>query len=107
MARGCVDHFELRRQSDDLVYRFERAARPDGLPGYLRQDEPHWIVWKQPIGWVAWDDPTQSVMGRPWDVSPADQSPEGPPEGIWLSRKGPKSYVYALVHCDKTRTPQP
>jgi hypothetical protein len=55
-------------------------------------------VWKPPLGWVAWDDPTQSVMGRPWDVLPADQSAEAPPEGIWVSRKGAKSHVYALVH---------
>jgi hypothetical protein len=75
-----------------------RSQRPDGGDGFLRQDEPHWILWRPSLGWVAWDDPSQSVMGRPWDVLPADQSPHAPPEGPWVSRKGPKSYVYELVH---------
>jgi hypothetical protein len=37
-------------------------------------------------------------MGRPWHVPPQDQSPEFPPEGDWVSKKGSKSYVYSLVH---------
>lgn len=50
------------------------------------------------LGWIAWDFPSQLVMGRPWDVLPEQQGKDAPPEGIWVSRKGPKSYVYKLVY---------
>ena len=36
-------------------------------------------------------------MGRPWEVPPKMQA-DFPPEGDWVSRKGPKSYVYSLVY---------
>lgn len=32
-------------------------------------------------------------------VPPQEQG-EYPPEGTWVSRKGPKSYVYELVYID-------
>jgi hypothetical protein len=94
-----VVRFELRRQSDDLVYSFVRARRPDGSSGFKRADGDYWIVWKPDWGWVAWDEPSHSCMGRPWNVLPAQQGP-APPEGDWVSRKGAKSYVYSLVHLD-------
>jgi hypothetical protein len=40
------------------------------------------------------------LTGRPWDVLPKDQSPDHPPQGIWVSRKNEKSYVYDLVYTD-------
>lgn len=93
--------FELRRQSDGLVYSFTRATRPDGSIGFKRADGDYWIVWKPDWGWVAWDEPSQSCMGRPWNVPwnvlPGDQG-AAPPQGEWVSRKGAKSYVYSLVH---------
>lgn len=88
--------FELRRQSDDLVYRFDRQTRPDGSVGYKRQDSDLWIERRHGWGWVAWDEATQSCMGRPRNVPP-DQQGDHPPEGDWVSRKGPRSYVYTLV----------
>jgi hypothetical protein len=89
--------FELRRQSDDLVYTFIRKTSPDGSVGYQRQDQDLWIVHRPEWGWVAWDDASQSCMGRPWGVLPRDQG-DYPPEGDWISRKGPKSHVYSLVY---------
>ena len=91
-------NFELRRQTDDLVYSFTRADRPDGLFGYRRADRDLWITFRPGLGWVAWDDESQTVMGRPWHVLPQDQSPQMPPEGDWVSKKGSKSHVYSLVH---------
>jgi hypothetical protein len=91
------DSFELRRQSDDLVYSFVRKTRPDGTVGYQRQDQDYWIEHRPGWGWVAWDVASQSCAGRPWNVPPADQG-DHPPEGDWVSRKGPKSYVYSLVY---------
>lgn len=92
------DRFELRRLSDDLVYSFRRAIRADGRPGYKRDDADLWIVWDKIKGWVAIDDANDAVMGRPWDVAPEDQVEDHPPEGEWVSKKGVRSYVYALVY---------
>ena len=89
--------FELRRQSDDLIYVFVRNTRPDGTVGYQRQDQDFWIEHRPDWGWVAWDTVSQSCNGRPWNVLPADQG-DHPPEGDWVSRKGVKSYVYSLVY---------
>lgn len=48
-----VLRFELRRQSDDLVYSFARMVRADGSTGFKRADGDYWIVWKTDWGWVA------------------------------------------------------
>jgi len=89
--------FQLRRQSDDLVYTFRRRQDPGGDPAYQRQDQDFWITFRPDLGWVAWDHPTQQCMGKPWDVPP-DKQENFPPEGVWVSRKGAKSYVYELVY---------
>ena len=96
-GRQNRDRFELRRQSDDLVYTFVRQTRADGTVGYQRQDQDFWIEHRKDWGWVAWDAARQSCTGRPWNVLPSDQG-DHPPEGDWVSRKGPKSYVYSLVY---------
>jgi hypothetical protein len=90
--------FELRRKSDDLVYSFVRKDRADGQYGFQRADRDLWIIFKGRLGWVAWDEETQAVTGRPWNVLPEDQSDDCPPEGEWVSKKGTRSYVYELVH---------
>jgi hypothetical protein len=90
------DKFELRRQSDELVYTFFRVTRSDQTVAYKRQDGDYWIVQRPGWGWVAWDEASQSCTGRPWNVLPHDQG-DYPPEGEWVSRKGSKSYVYSLV----------
>jgi hypothetical protein len=92
--------FQLRRQSDDLVYTFRRRPLANGDAGYQRQDQDLWITFRQSLGWVAWDEASQTIMGRPWDAPPEDQG-DHPPEGVWVSRKGPKSYVYDLVYIDR------
>jgi hypothetical protein len=91
------EKFELRRQSDDQVYRFERSQRPDGSVGYKREDGDYWIVQKPDWGWVAWDEASRSCTGRPWNVL-AQAQEDFPPEGDWVSRLGNKSYVYTLVY---------
>lgn len=94
------DTFELRRQSDDLVYTFTRKPRADGLPGFQRTDRDLWIVFKPDFGWISWDEASLSVTGRPWDVLPRDRIR---PRTVLrrasgVSRKDSKSYVYQLVH---------
>lgn len=91
------DRFELRRQSDDLVYTFVRKQREDGAEGYQRQDRDIWVTLRPVWGWVVWDDENGICLGRPWDVLPHEQG-DYPPEGDWVSRKGIKSYVYKLVY---------
>ena len=90
-------HFQLHRLSDGSVYDFDRAAKEDGSVGYKRRDENLWIVLKPGLGWVAIDDATGVITGRPWDTPPEAQS-DRPPEGDWVSRKDAKSYVYELKH---------
>ena len=77
-----MDHhyFELRRLSSDVIYQFDRAHMPNGDIGYKRRDRDLWIVWKADLGWVAYDDASDTVMGRPWHVLPQHQS-DHPPEG--------------------------
>ena len=89
--------FELRRQSDDLVYRFERMKDAEGRVGFKRTDGDFWIIRHEHLGWIAGDWESDEVFGRPWDQL-LEQSVTAPPEGIWVSRKGAKSYVYDLVY---------
>lgn len=91
--------FELRRLSDELVYRFDLADLPGGAIGYKRQDQDLWITFHDGLGWVAYDEETKSVMGRPWNTMPEHQN-DYPPEGEWVSKKGVKSYVYDLKYVE-------
>lgn len=89
------DRFELRRRLDDLVYVFERKP---GQFVYARRDRPDLqIVYREGFGWGAWSVDGYELQGRPWDVALDFQSPAYPPEGVWVSQKGDKSYVYDLV----------
>ncbi len=89
--------FELRRQSDDLVYLFEAATDSDGRAGFKRCDGEYWIIRHESLGWIAGSWDSDEVFGRPWDqLTPQPRS--APPEGVWVSRKGAKSYVYDLVY---------
>jgi hypothetical protein len=97
------NYFELRRLSDDLVYQFDRLQYTDGQIGYKRRDQDLWILFKHELGWVAWDEDTQTVSGRPWNVLPKDQQDDHPPEGEWVSKKGVKSYVYELIYRELPR----
>ena len=42
--KGRHDHFDLRRQSDDLVYSFRKMQHENGEVGYKRSDGEYWIV---------------------------------------------------------------
>lgn len=94
------DYFELHRLSDELVYQFDRKRMPNGQLGYQRRDMDLWITFHETLGWVAYDEETKSVMGRPWNVLP-DHQEDYPPEGEWVSKKGTKSYVYELKYKPK------
>jgi len=87
-----IDYFELHRQTDDLVYQFDRVLVENGSYGYKRRDADLWILNETGKGWIAVDPVTGDVAGRPWYVQPEDQA-NCPPEGEWVSKKGNKSYV--------------
>jgi len=96
--------FQLCRLSDGLTYQFDRQERSVGVFAYKRRDQDLWITYQGGLGWVAFDDATKAVHGRPWDTPPDEQNVSHPPEGIWVSRKGPKSYVYELTHAPQNNT---
>ena len=88
-----IQALEFRRHVDGLVYRFDRRSydrflRPDGAVQVVRHPEDGWIVTG--VG-------SSEILSRPWHARPGEQG-DLPPEGIWVSRKGSKSYVYDLVH---------
>jgi hypothetical protein len=93
------ESFELHRLGDGLTYRFRRATRVDGSVGYRREDQDLWILRSPTHGWVAVDESTGAITGRPWTVLPQEQG-DCPPEGEWVSKKGANSHVYQLRYVD-------
>jgi len=87
---------ELHRCIDDLVYRYEPSGRRDGKPCWQRIDLNLTLHWSDRSGWIV-SDAEGAILGRPWDVERHEQGPL-PPDGIWVSRKGAKSYVYDHRH---------
>ncbi|CAN5252840.1 hypothetical protein BH10PSE4_BH10PSE4_03100 [soil metagenome] len=86
----------FRRSLDGLVYRFAPADTSHDRPRWRRTDLDLDLHWVGSHGWVV-TDPAGTVLSRPWDVEPCDQGPL-PPQGVWVSRKGDKAYVYELVY---------
>jgi hypothetical protein len=99
IAMASRDRFELLRLSDGLTYRFGRALRTDGSVGFKREDQDLWIVRLPTFGWVAVEESTGAITGRPWESLPQEQA-DFPPEGEWVSKKGIKSYVYQLRYVE-------
>jgi hypothetical protein len=93
------EFFELKRQSDDLIYHFDRNVTSNGDVAYRRRDKDLWITYRGfDLGWVAYDEESKEVRGRPWHLLPKDQDPDHPPEGEWVSKKNERSYVYILSY---------
>ncbi len=95
------DYFELLRQSDDLIYQFDRKIRDNWEFVYQRRDQDLCLTYRwEKLGWVAYDEESQEIRWRPWNILPKMQNPDHPPEGEWVSKKGVKSYVYILKYKD-------
>lgn len=85
----------FRREEDGLIYRFAPAGVSEDRPIWRRTDRDLRLQWTRPTGWHVADE-AGAVLSRPWEVEKERQ--DGlPPEGIWVSRKGAKSYVYSLA----------
>lgn len=84
----------LRRRADDTVYRFVPAGAAHGFSAYRRADDGAlWCRRLPDYGWSICTDAGQ-VLGRPF----ADPGwGERPPEGMWVSGKGDRAYVYDLT----------
>jgi len=87
--------FQLCRESDGLIYRFEVHGSNDHGLTFKRQDADVWIMRNPKHGWVAYSE--GEITGVPWLVSLEDQVAL-PPEGDWISRKESKIYVYSMSY---------
>ena len=83
---------EIHRCIEDLVYRYEPAGLRNGRPYWRRVDLALHLHWSERNGWII-SDVDGNILGRPWEIE-KDEQGTLPPLGIWVSRKGPKSYVY-------------
>lgn len=89
------------RRIDGLTYEFIRDGDSFGFPSYIRVDLDVWVRRLPDFGWVVCNSTTE-VLSRPFDEA---GSGELPPEGVWVSRKGERSYVYDLVHTRSSAGP--
>lgn len=92
-------HFTLRSLTEGRIYTFSLwNGPPFKSPIFARTDNCNIkVVFDDDFGWIVrnLNNPSE-LLGRPWDTPFAQQDSRYPPEGIWVSRKGPKSYVYEM-----------
>lgn len=81
------------RRTDGLTYQFARDGDADGVPSYKRVDLDLWCRRLPDFGWVV-STAAGYVHSRPFDDPGRGDLP---PEGVWVSRKGDRSYVYDLI----------
>ncbi|MFI9505455.1 hypothetical protein [Nocardia sp. NPDC052566] len=89
------------RRVDGMTYEFVRDGEVDGFPSYRRVDLDIWCRRLPDFGWVVCDE-DGVVSSRPFDD--AGQG-DVPPEGVWVTFKGDRSYVYDLVRFDAPAVP--
>ncbi|KAJ9602628.1 hypothetical protein H2200_012821 [Cladophialophora chaetospira] len=95
----------LRRLIDGLEYDFDHQSGDAKESVYIRSDKAVKVIYDQDFGWSVWgeDDPDvtgeRALLGRVWDVLVKDQG-GSPTEGVWVSRKGEKAYVYVLEYLE-------
>jgi hypothetical protein len=87
---------EFHRCLDGIVYTYEPAGLRNHRPCWRRVDLALHLHWTDRSGWIISDE-AGVVLSRPWDFERDEQGPL-PPEGIWVSRKNAKSYVYEHRH---------
>ncbi|WP_157117742.1 hypothetical protein [Nocardia vaccinii] len=93
---GVMSVVEFVRRVDGLTYEFVRDGEAHGFPSFKRVDLDVWCRRLPEFGWAVCNA-AGAVSSRPFDE--AGQG-ERPPEGVWVSYKDERSYVYDLVHCD-------
>jgi len=53
-------------------------ARADGVVGLKSAAGDHWIVRMPDRGWIAWDEPSRTCMGRPGGCCPETRARRRP-----------------------------
>jgi hypothetical protein len=84
------------RRVDGLTYEFVHDGEAHGFPSFKRVDLDIWCRRLPDFGWVVCNR-AGAVSSRPFD-NPGHG--DLPPEGVWVSFKGDRSYVYDLVRMD-------
>ena len=84
------------RRVDGLTYDFVRDGDAYGFPSYRRVDLDLWCRRLPNFGWAVCTG-SGEVSSRPFD-DPGDG--DLPPEGIWVSRKSDRSYVYEPIRAE-------
>lgn len=98
---GVMSDVKFVRRMDGLTYEFARDGETHGFPSYKRVDMDLWCRRLPDFGWVVCSA-SGEVSSRPFDDSGRGDLP---PEGVWVSRKGDRSYVYDLIRGDGDGTP--
>ncbi|MFE3254972.1 hypothetical protein ACFXPS_09230 [Nocardia sp. NPDC059091] len=93
---GLMLGMRFVRRVDGLTYEFVRDGDAHGFPSYKRVDLDIWCRRLPDFGWVVCTAEA-AVSSRPFDDAGRGDLP---PEGVWVSFKGDRSYVYDLVHTD-------
>lgn len=93
---GAMSGIRFVRRMDGLTYEFARDGEADGFLSYKRVDLDMWCRRLPDFGWVVCDA-AGVVSSRPFDAAGRGDLP---PEGVWVSRKGERSYVYDLVRAE-------
>lgn len=87
----------LTRLQDGLTYHFTAEGTHNGKTAYRREDAPDlWLEWHPDWGWCTFLPDGTTLSGLVWGI-PRDLQGDAPPEGIWVSRKEDRSYVYTLT----------
>lgn len=81
------------RRVDGLTYLFLPDGEADGFPSYRRADLDLWCRRLPDFGWVVCDA-DGSVSSRPFSDPGLGNVP---PQGMWVSGKADRAYVYDLV----------
>ena len=81
------------RRVDGLIYEFAIDGDAHGFPSYKRVDSDIWCQRLPTFGWAVCDA-SGAVSSRPFDDAGHGDLP---PEGVWVSYKGDRSYVYDLI----------
>ena len=90
-----MNSFSLIRRCDGHRYEFLQNGRAVGRPAFRRADGDYWITFDPDWGWCArLDDGT--LAGLAWGQRPAHQPKSHPPEGLWISYKEGRSYLYDI-----------
>ncbi|MFB8003913.1 hypothetical protein [Nocardia sp. NPDC056000] len=82
------------RRVDGLTYEFVRDGDAHGFPSYRRVDLDIRCARLPDFGWAVCTA-EGAVASRPFDDAGLGDLP---PEGVWVSFKGDRSYVYDLVN---------